>query len=204
MDSLPTYFMKFDIGEKYDKIAQWWHSYHEESTYGLGQVERAISYCKVHGSALDVGCGSGGRIIRKLEQSGFRVTGIDASTKMIEIAKSIHNCADFYVADICSWDTDEEFDFIIAWDSIFHLPLSMHAQVIQKLCSMLQKGGVLMYTFGDDYGEHVSDWHHEKFYYSSLGINENLKIIMENNCECRHLELDQYPQKHVYMIVEKR
>lgn len=196
--------MKFHIGEKYDKIAQWWHDYHNESDYGISQIERAISYCKVRDSALDVGCGSGGRIVRTLERSGFSVTGLDASSKMIEIAKANHTSAEFLVADICDWDSDVKYDFIVAWDSIFHLPFAMHSQVVPKLCRMLQKEGILIYTFGDDYGEHESDWHNDKFYYSSIGMNENLKITMENNCECRHLELDQYPQKHVFMIVQKR
>lgn len=195
--------MKFDVGEKYDRIAQWWHNYHNESNYGLNQIDRAISYCKTHRSALDVGCGSGGRIIRKLESNGFKVTGIDASSKMVEIAKSNHSLVDFHVADICKWNTKEKYDFIVAWDSIFHLPLTMHSQVISKLCGMLQKDGILTYTFGDDYGEHESDWHDDKFYYSTIGINGNLKTMMENQCECRHLELDQYPEKHVFIIVQK-
>ena len=136
----------------------------------------AISYCKVKGTALDVGCGSGGRIIRKLEQNGFNVTGIDASSKMIEIAKANHAPAEFFVADICDWETNQKYDFIVAWDSIFHLPLAMHSDVVPKLCRMLQKDGVLIYTFGDDYGEHESEWHIEKFNYSTIGMNGNLKM----------------------------
>lgn len=191
------------IGEQYDKIAAWWHSYHGKSDYGLSQLERAILYCKNYGSALDVGCGSG-RIIKILEQRGFTVTGIDASQKMVEIAKMNHASSNFFVSDICDWDTDQKYDLIVAWDSIFHLPLAMQSQVVTKLCKMLQQDGILIYTFGDDYGEHESNWQNDKFYYSSIGISGNLKIIMEGNCECRHLELDQFPQKHVYVIVQKK
>lgn len=54
--------MKQNIGEQYDKIAQWWHDHHNDSDYGLRQIEKAISYCNLRGSALDVGCGTGGRI----------------------------------------------------------------------------------------------------------------------------------------------
>lgn len=195
--------MKHNIGEHYDKIAQWWHDYHLKSDYGLRQVEKAISYCKGGGSALDVGCGSGGRIVKKLQDHGFNVTGIDASTKMIEIAKANHSSSHFLIADICTWNTTGKYDLIVAWDSIFHIPFSLHPQVLSKLCGMLRKGGILIYTFGDDYGEHESEWHNDKFYYSSIGITGNLKVIMENNCECRHLELDQYPEKHVFLIAKK-
>lgn len=195
--------MKNNIGEKYDKIAEWWHVYHQNSDYGLSQLERAISYCKSNVSALDVGCGSGGRIINKLESKGFAVTGIDASKQMIKIAKTCHAEAQFVLADICTWNTTLRYDLVVAWDSIFHLPLTMHASVVAKLCSMLNKDGILLYTLGDEYGEHESDWHNDQFYYSSIGINGNLKILIENNCECRHLELDQYPEKHVCIIAQK-
>ncbi|MBS1537111.1 MAG: class I SAM-dependent methyltransferase [Bacteroidetes bacterium] len=195
--------MEQNIGQKYDKIARWWHENHNESNYGLPQIERAISYCKNRGFALDVGCGSGGRVTRKLLDEGFEVSGIDASATMIELAQSNHPSLDFEVADISSWQTDKQYDFIVAWDSIFHLPFAMHPPVISKLCSMLQKDGILIYTFGDATGEIEGNWHNDTFYYSSIGIQENLRIIMESNCECRHLELDQYPEKHVVIIVQK-
>ncbi|HSJ68542.1 MAG TPA: methyltransferase domain-containing protein [Anditalea sp.] len=195
--------MKNNIGEKYDKIAEWWHQYHHDSDYGIKQIERAISYCTKRKTALDVGCGSGGRIIRKLEINGFKVTGIDVSSKMIELAKDNHVSTKFILADISTWETKKKYDLIVAWDSIFHLPLSMHSKVISKLCGMLQKNGILAYTLGDDHGEHESDWHNEKFYYSTIGIKGNLKVIMESNCEVRHLELDQFPEKHVFVIAKK-
>lgn len=191
------------IGEQYDKIAEWWDNYHQDSEYGLSQLEKAISYCKSTDSALDVGCGSGGRLIRKLEHHGFKVTGMDTSEKMIDLALSHHPLVDFLVADICTWKPHQKFDLIVAWDSIFHLPFSMQVPVLSKLCGMLQKDGILAYTFGDGYGEHQSEWHNQQFYYSTIGINQNLKVIMENSCECRHLELDQFPQKHVFIIAKK-
>ena len=196
--------MKNDIGEKYNKIASWWHNYHKDSDYGLNALQRAITYCKNHGTALDVGCGSGGRVVRQLENHGFQVTGIDISPQMIAIAKDTHPKVKFLVADICNWQSDHKYDLIVGWDSLFHLPLEMHDPVLIKLCGMLKTGGVFMYTLGDGYGEHESDWHNDKFYYSTIGINKNLKVIMENNCECRHLELDQYPEKHVVMIVQAK
>ncbi|MBT1702489.1 class I SAM-dependent methyltransferase [Chryseosolibacter indicus] len=191
-------------GKKYDKIAHWWSSTHIHSEYGLAQVKRAIRYCKNHGTALDVGCGSGGRITTELLKEGFKITGIDVSESMISIAKANHPDVDFVVGDICTWQSEKKYDLIVAWDSLFHLPFKMHVPVLTKLCNMLERGGILIHTFGDDYGEHESDWHNDKFYYSTIGIEGNQKVIIDNDCLCRHLELDQYPLSHVYMIAQRK
>lgn len=195
--------MNSEIGKKYDKIAGWWHEHHVDSTYGLEQIARAISYCTNKENALDVGCGSGGRIIRKLLEENFTVYGIDASKEMIEIAGSLHETVHLEHANIIDWENDRQFDLIIAWDSIFHLPFKMQRPVISKLCSMLKPAGILIYTFGNAIDEHESEWHGDQFPYSSIGINGNLEQIMESGCKCLHLELDQYPENHVYIIVQK-
>lgn len=192
-----------DIGKKYDKIAKWWHEYHVNSSYGMEQIERAISYCQNKGTALDVGCGSGGRIIHKLEQENFNVYGIDASAEMVALAESQHPKSNFEVCNIIDWKIDKQFDLIIAWDSIFHLPFEMQKPVISKLCGLLKSSGILIYTFGNAAGEHESEWHGDHFPYSSIGINGNLKAIIESGCECMHLELDQYPEHHAYIIIRK-
>ncbi|NDK54556.1 class I SAM-dependent methyltransferase [Pontibacter fetidus] len=194
-----------ETGKKYDKIAQWWHDQHYTSAYGLLQIKRAISYCKGRGAALDVGCGSGGRVVNALISAGFKgITGIDLSEKMIGLAKANHPDVDFQVQDICSWQAAQTYDFIVAWDSIFHVPLHYQALVVAKLCQLLNPEGILIYTFGDASGEHLSNWQNDQFYYSTIGIDGNLKAIMDNNCQCRHLELDQFPENHVYVIVQKQ
>ncbi|MEP3350296.1 MAG: class I SAM-dependent methyltransferase [Marinomonas sp.] len=191
------------LGEKYDKIAQWWHDRHEQSSYGVSQFERAIEYASGGTKALDVGCGAGGRFIRILQGHGFSVTGLDVSEEMIKLARRNHPEHTFVHQDICAWETEETFDFIVAWDSIFHLPLAMQKPVISKLCRLLRNGGVLIYTFGNAEGEHTDQWLDDTFYYSSIGINENIRLLMDKGLSILHLELDQYPEKHVYTIATK-
>lgn len=191
------------LGRKYDKISERWQDHMQSSDYGLSQLQRAVSYCHKKEKALDVGCGSGGRMISHLQEAGFSVTGIDVSAEMIRLARQQHPQVNFQQADICEWPVDMQYDLVLAWDSIFHLPLDSQAGVVGKLCDMLEEGGILLYTFGDAQGDHLGRWHGEDFYYSSIGISENLRVIMDSGCQCRHLELDQYPQKHVVMIVRK-
>lgn len=192
-----------ETGSKYDKIAAWWQAQHQSSNYGVAQLERAIRYSQGRGAALDVGCGSGGRMIDKLLAEGYTVTGIDVSAQMLQLAREQHPEVIFHHADICTWSSDKQYDLILAWDSIFHLPFAQQAPVVAKLCSMLKNGGILLYTFGDAYGSHVSEWHQDNFHYSSIGINENLQLLIDNSCQCQHLEFDQYPENHVYVIAKK-
>jgi len=189
-----------ELGKKYDRIANWWHQQHRESQYGVKQVKRALQFCPAGGSALDVGCGAGGRLVRLMQHHELAVTGIDVSAEMIKLAIENHPDETFFVDDICSFTSPEKYDFIVAWDSIFHLPLTQQEPVVSKLCCLLKPGGVLIYTFGDAVGEHQDTWHGDSFHYSSIGINGNLALLALHGVVCKHLELDQWPEKHVFLI----
>ncbi|MCV6624202.1 MAG: class I SAM-dependent methyltransferase [Cellvibrionaceae bacterium] len=192
-----------ELAQKYDKIASWWQQQHRDSQYGIHQFEQALKFTTQEGQALDVGCGAGGRFINRLLASGFSVDGVDVSPKMIDLARQAHPRGNFYCEDICHWQTNKQYDFILAWDSLFHLPLDQQVPVLKKLTSILKSGGVLFYTFGDAEGDHYDRWRDDDFYYSSVGINKNLEVLLENNMLPKHLELDQFPEKHVMMIAIK-
>ena len=189
-----------ELGKKYDKIANWWHQEHHSGAYGLEAIKKAIGFHPGIKTALDVGCGAGGRFVSELVAKGSSVHGIDVSEKMIQIARENHPNETFEVRDICSWDIQAKYDFVYAWDSIFHIPLREHESVVRKLCKALNPDGVLLYTFGNAEGEHTDTWMDDIFYYSSIGINENIKLLTESNLTILHLELDQYPEKHVVII----
>jgi len=188
------------LGKKYDKIAKWWHDRHADANYGVKQFKKALDFSSKSGIALDVGCGAGGRFVRMLQNREFHVIGIDVSEEMIKLARRNHPSEEFHVQDICTWETDQKFEFIVAWDSIFHFPFAMQIPVVAKLCGLLSNGGVLIYTFGEATGEHDDRWHDDTFHYSSIGINGNLKVLIDNGVICKHLELDQWPQNHVYLV----
>ena len=192
-----------DIGQQYDAIAEWWHDYHQDSDYGVAALEWALGFASKGGRALDVGCGAGGRLLRKLQARGFHVTGLDASAKMIELARRHHAHGRFLKADISEWQSEETFDFILAWDSLFHLPLNHQAPVLTKLCTMLADRGILLYSFGDDTGTHRDNWRGQTFHYSSIGVPQNLEILRANGMRLLHLERDQFPEAHVVAIAQK-
>lgn len=191
------------LGKKYDKIAGWWQDQHNDGDYGVIQFENAVNFRAGGGKALDVGCGTGGRFVRILQNNGYKITGLDVSSEMIKLASDNHPGECFIHQDVCTWDTTDSFDFIVAWDSIFHLPYLEQEPTVIKLCRLLDDDGVLIYTFGNANGEHTDEWHGDTYYYSSIGVNENLRLLIVNGLTVLHLELDQYPEKHVCVITKK-
>ena len=194
-----------ETGSHYDRIALLWQEKLGHSSYGVAALERAIQFVERKSSALDVGCGSSGRLIEVLIQHGFMPTGLDISAEMISLARQRHPQVTFHAADICTWQFPEKYDLIVAWDSTFHLPLAEQKPVLKKMCDGLNPHGVLLFTCGGTSGpEEISGgFDGETFDYSTLGVNEFLRLLMEYGCSCKHVEYDQYPENHVYIIAQK-
>ena len=192
-----------DTGNLYDRISSWWNDQENQATAGIDFLRKALRFSANRGNALDVGCGSGGRIVAALLDAGFRVTGIDVSEEMLKYARERHPDSDFILADICEWKSQEQYDVVIAWDSIFHVPYSEQRQVVGKLCNALTSGGVILFTAGGVDGEITGEMQGRDFYYSSLTEEEYLRIMKENGCKCILMERDQYPEEHVVFIGAK-
>ena len=194
-----------DTAARYDLIAQWWQTQHQNSHYGIAQLERAIRFTSKRHSALDVGCGSSGRFIDILAKQGFQPEGLDISREMIELARKLHPEVTFYVEDICRWIPPKLYSLICAYDSTFHLPLNLQESVMKKLCNALEVDGILLFTCGGGHttSEVSGSFQGQDFEYSTLGVDAFLKILNEHHCTCRHLEYDQYPENHVYIIAQR-
>jgi len=137
---------------------------------------------------------------------GFEVEGLDLSERMLELARQRHPDVTFHHADICRWTPDGRYDFISAWDSIWHVPMAEQAAVLDKLLGCLQPGGVCIFTIGglDEPGEKTDAAMGPEMYYSTLGISKVLQLMEAAGCVCRHLEYDQYPEPHVYLIAQRK
>jgi len=193
-----------DIAQSYDSIAHHWLEAHL-TTNGIRQHEHALKFRSRGGLALDVGCGCSGRFLKLLESHGYEVEGLDVSARMIALAKTRNPNATFYHADVCEWMPTKKYDFITAWDSIWHVPLDRSESVLRRLCGALTSGGVFIWTTGglDGPEEKRDSSMGPPVYYSVLGISKTLQTIADAGCICRHLEYDQFPEKHVFLIVQK-
>ena len=193
-----------EIAQSYDQLANLLNT-HQFSENGIAQHRRALAFLTNQRHALDIGCGSSGRIIDLLVQQGFLIDGIDISKNMIELARLRHPQVSFCNVDICEWTLPRQYDCISAWDSVWHVPLASHEAVLMKMLKGLAPGGVCIFTVPgvDGPTEKIDCAMGPPMYYSGLGIPETIRLIAAAGCICRHLEYDQYPELHMYIIAQR-
>src|SRR5712664_2426173 len=76
------------VEDGYDKIYQLYHERRIDRFWSVApDLDAFVDRLPAGSVILDVGCGSG-YIASKLEKQGFAVTGIDISTKMLELARN--------------------------------------------------------------------------------------------------------------------
>jgi predicted TPR repeat methyltransferase len=196
------------IASAYDDIADRWLDDRFSRTNGIPQHERALGFLQRDtegGWALDVGCGCNTRFHPLLRSHGMQIEGVDISARMVALARAADPAVLVHHADACTWQPRRRYRFISAWDSIWHVRLEEQRPLMLKLMHALAPGGVFIFTAGglDAADTHVDAAMGPEVLYSTLGIPSLLDVILEAGCACRHLEFDQYPEKHLYMVVQR-
>ena len=144
---------------------EWWEDiynrqiyfdlYEEEDTQlAEQQVQQVLALLHPSDGAriLDLCCGYGRHSI-KLAQRGFKVTGIDISTRQIqharEVAEKVHALLDFQVADARQLNFQEAFDVVLNMFTSFGFFKNDHEnrQVLQGVFRALKPGGKLLIDF---------------------------------------------------------
>jgi ubiquinone/menaquinone biosynthesis C-methylase UbiE len=102
-----------------------------------------------HGYVLDAGCGAGEPVAKYLVADGIRVTGIDVSQRMINLAKQQVPQGEFLEGDITNLTfPDASFDGVVCLYTIWHIPKQKHGLVFQKFSRVLKPGGILFFNTG--------------------------------------------------------
>jgi len=137
---------------EYDLIADWYAN-ERRGPGGVPEVESLIRSLPPNAPVLDIGCGNGLPLTRKLLDAGCRVVGVDSSPRMLERFQL--NCpgVPFICASIQSADLGGQlFDAAIAWGVLFHLEHDAQRTAIAKVASVLRPAGLFLFTAGDEDG----------------------------------------------------
>lgn len=194
-----------EIAASYDAIAGRWASDAFPRENGMALHRKAVKLCTGRGRALDAGCGCNGRFIDLLLENGFEPMGVDISERMMALARERHPELEFVQADLCVWEPTGAFDFITAWDSIWHIPLSEHESLLKRLMGALRPGGVFIFSMGglEEPGETFDSAMGVPMMHSTPGIPLMRRWVEEAGCTVRHQEFDQDPELHLVVIVQK-
>ena len=130
---------------------------------------------------LDIGCGPGVPIARTLAQH-FDVTGVDISSEQIRRARLNVPAGTFIQGDIMSVVfPPADFDAVVAFYSIFHLPREEHPELLRRIYEWLKPGGYLLATvtpFAEAaYTE--DDFFDVTMYWSNWGLDDYRTMLMQ-------------------------
>ena len=132
---------------------------------------------------LDLGCGAGEPIARYLIDAGCRVTGVDASSSMIDLSAARFPDMAWMVADMRTLSLGERFGAIVAWDSFFHLHAEDQRGMFPIFRNHVAPRGLLLFTSGPSHGEAIGDLYGQPLYHASLDAAEYRSLLAANGFE---------------------
>jgi len=173
---------KKKVYEAYNQIIEW---FDENRSKDLAMEKHYLAFIQKHipagGTILDVGCGTGEPMADFFIKQKYKVTGVDASTKMIDLCKQRFPTGRWILADMRELALPEQFDLVIAWHSLFHLPPEDQEPTLNLLASFVKQGGLFIFTGGPEYGEIWSENGGYDLYHASLATEDYQKILAKNN-----------------------
>jgi SAM-dependent methyltransferase len=175
-----------DIVESgYDEIAAVYNQ-RRHSWSNKKELEDFANRLPKRGTVLDAGCGAG-YAIRFLVKREFKVTGIDVSRRMLELAKWKVPKAKLLRMDMREMTLPaRSFDGIVSLYSVIHVPRRSHRRILSEFRQLLKPGGLLLLCTGwGDYIGVEDNWlgTGSKMYWSHYGKETNLKMIKESGFE---------------------
>ena len=133
----------------YDCIAESWSKARTELPLKDKELfDRFIKSMPGSANVLDLGCGTGYPIAKKLCDQEFSVVGVDCSKKLLEIATKNTPDATLIYGDIGIFHTEKRFNGVVLWDVVFHIPRKNHENILRNIYTFLHPGGLLIVSSG--------------------------------------------------------
>jgi len=145
----------------YDRMAeQYLATKDPQDPLALAALEDLASHLPSGAAVLDLGCGAGVPVTRWLADRGFAVTGVDVSTRQLELARKNVPEGTFLKADMTEMAfAPENFDAVVAFHSIIHVPRAEHPALLESIHRWLKPGGVFLATMTvSDFEGREEDW----------------------------------------------
>jgi 2-polyprenyl-3-methyl-5-hydroxy-6-metoxy-1,4-benzoquinol methylase len=146
---------------------------------GMDYLTRFSKLIERGKTILDVGCGDGLPVDAYLAKQGFAVNGIDASERMIELARRNVPEGFYEVKDMFDLKEGEYcVDGIISLRVMLHIPHANYHALLKNFASFMPNGGALLLTMrsdewaqaGEDASGSIACLHHD-------GTDDNTELL---------------------------
>lgn len=127
--------------ERYDSSIGLLENYNQSYTY-------FISALPANGTILDLACGSG-VISRKIKEKRplLKITGVDLSKGMLDIARETIIDGTFIEADICTWKSQQTFNGVVIGFALPYLNKDETINLITRAAKWIIPGGAFYVSF---------------------------------------------------------
>ncbi|MCA0199850.1 MAG: class I SAM-dependent methyltransferase [Proteobacteria bacterium] len=169
-----------DITALYQRHAAAWDKERGRTLCERPWLDRFRAALPSDRSVLDLGCGAGEPLARYLIEQGDRVTGVDSSPALIDIARRRFPNERWMTDDMRTVSFSERFGGILAWDSFFHLTPDDQRAMFPVFAAYAAPGAALMFTSGPKFGEAIGNYQGDALYHASLDAAEYRARLAEH------------------------
>ena len=168
------------VEESYDKMGETYHNFRDNEKFN-SELEKFAELLPSSGEVLDAGCGVCRPVSQFLSRKGFKVTGVDISKRMIELAQENVPEGTFLQKNILRLDfPDNKFDGLICVYTLWHIPRENHSQIIRNFHRMLKDDGILVLNTGVYESEGMSQFFGEPMLWSTNDPKKTLAFVRES------------------------
>lgn len=166
-------------------------------------------------SVLDFGCGPGIPFTKKLIQNNFKVTAIDISNTMIEIAKKNIPEAKYIRVSMTNINFENEFDGIFSGYSMLCLDPNNFEIAAEKAIKSLKKNGFFFLALnepgpnGHDEAENYTEIINQKMYSRPYTEEEIKKVFSKFNMKIIEIAREtvyskEYGDEHTLLVLMQK
>ena len=186
------------VADGYDAIAERYFAWSDArpSPNQLSWLSRAVERIPFGTDVVDLGCGAGVPMTRALAD-GRRVTGVDISSRQIELARAAVPDARFIHADMTALGLPRaSLDAVTAFYSLTHVPREDLPDLLAAILHWLRPGGVLVATMGaqDSPDDVEDDWLGAPMFLSHYGAKKNRALVRRAGFEIETAVVDEEPE----------
>jgi SAM-dependent methyltransferase len=176
--------------ETYDKYAESWAKDHPIDDYQT--IIEQLKALAPQGSMLEIGCGAG-QDAELLKAAGYDYLGVDASTGMVQLARSKHPNVNFMHLNLYDLaQLRREFDAFWCNAVLLHIPKSRINEALQAISSVIRLGGIGFVSIKDgdkeEFEERVQSNREEKRLFVHWRKEEFEEVLRRNGFKVVYYE----------------